>query len=471
MFEKIYKKYLRKVKKRWCIYALGLMMLFSVQSQAQLANCSQATVQAAINTVSSGGSATYNIPSGACSWNNLAWTNKNITLIGAGNTSDSSVSTVITSTGIGAINITMQAIPFRISNFRFLTGSGVLDVIIAAQSSSFLDTKVNDIRIDHNYFDDQGNGGNAIDLTGRLYGVADHNYFLYVGGAQISLKVEDGVGETDSNINALSGTKSWARASSLGTADAMYYEDNTFDSQIWPTGNIGDGTAGQRMVVRHNKFIGGWAEDHGAYSRGSRGTMQWEVYENDFIPWDGICCFQFQAIKVRGGSGVIFNNRFHQGTWDSAGPIYFDNERSRDANGHAPLNSRCDGNATGIDNNTGFMGYPCLDQIGRGPGAMGSLSSLPALEWNNNLCNGFTVLGACASPTATHPKIDPDGGTQPFQSDHIQQNRDWCNVPGNTGTTASITCNSVVMSYTAFTYPHPDTNSGTKPAGQFPRSQ
>jgi hypothetical protein len=95
------------------------------------------------------------------------------------------------------------------------------------------------------------------------------------------------------------------------------------------------------------------------------------------------------------------------------------------------------------------MGYPCLDQIGRGSGAPGNEQSWPALIWNNT--NGSNTVA---------PKVEGNSGIPPYQSDHLKNNRDWC-LPSCSGSSCTTTCNGVSESYTAYPYPHALQSGGT----------
>lgn len=476
-------------------YAMALLafMLIPCLSRATIRNaasCNLSDVQKQVTAAVDGD--TVQVPAGACTWTGtLTWNDVNVTLAGASpctvnsgaqgcipvtsaapvpNSSTSTVITMSTATGISA---TLNTKPFRITGFYFVRNQATSIIIAINQNSSYLNTKVNGIRIDHNVFDDRAfAGNNDVAVNGWVFGLQDHNSHYVPIGDQSTLITEPGVGESDSNLSALTGSAAWARPNTLGTADSWYVEDSNFfvgnstGSSAWPNPIMGDGTAGNRFVVRHSTFCGGAVETHGAYSRGTRGTSQWEVYDNDFYPYFSDCVtnssitagYQYDAIKLRGGTGVIFNNNFHGGTWDSGGgPIYFDVERANDANAHTPINTRCNG-TQGYDGNVSAnasFGYPCLDQIGRGagkatPSGMNEIS-YPALLWGNVTCTGLS----CTSPKATSPVIDPNGSTRPYQSDVLQANRDWCTVSSCSGESCSTTCNGVAQSYTSYIYPHP----------------
>jgi hypothetical protein len=89
-------------------------------------------------------------------------------------------------------------------------------------------------------------------------------------------------------------------------------------------------------------------------------------------------------------------------------------------------------------------GYPCLDQLGRGPGPIGNQSSQPLYEWNNTL-NG----------TVYHI-VPRNAGSVP-DTKHVKQNRDYYNC---TDYSDAI---SKGLVYTPYTYPHPLQFAGGPP--------
>src|SRR5439155_9293041 len=91
------------------------------------------------------------------------------------------------------------------------------------------------------------------------YGVADSNTFD-MNAQAIPIWVFDFQGETH-------GDESWAAPDSIGTANAMYFENNTINSN---TGRVvgTDGWRGSRVVYRYNTFTNAVYSDHGTESSG-----------------------------------------------------------------------------------------------------------------------------------------------------------------------------------------------------------
>ena len=278
----------------------------------------------------------------------------------------------------------------------------------------------------------------------RNFGVVDHSLFYVPNGTQIMLFWARGANELDgtSTLSQLSGNVAHSDPISLGSADAFYVEDSEFYTNVWQgSQNISDGTAGQRVVYRHNVVRGPMIENHGACSGRARGSYTFEIYDNDIYPydWNGTSGYQWSSVRLRGGTGVIYNNRFY-GTWDSgAGEIYFDNQRSEPstvAGGEcgAPVNSVCSA-SSGIDTSIGGRSAPlCLDQIGAGPGAIGAQAASPTYVWNN------VNKGSGSANDAVTPRVDTTADDSTF----IQANRDFFN--------------SQKPGYTAYAYPHPLTS-------------
>ncbi len=96
----------------------------------------------------------------------------------------------------------------------------------------------------------------------------------------------------------------------LGSGNAVHVEDNCFDTNR-------HGIASGRnsfYVLRHNDFRGdtvtrntGMIDAHGATSGVPNGSLGWEIYDNT-VWYDG-ADWEAEGIVMRGGDGVIFNNR------------------------------------------------------------------------------------------------------------------------------------------------------------------
>lgn len=409
-------------------------------------SCLQVDVQAAINMASDGD--IVSVPAGNCTWTTpsgcgggiscaaVSINQKGITLQGAG-----AGSTIITdSTGANWDNVAIWVVGlmnknFRIADFTFQgNGSAPEVILVRGDNKAF--------RIDHNEFSFADNK-NDIAIEGDSYGVIDHNIFECDASetpnnyGQRAVLVSSSYG-----AQTYAGDTRWLDSPEFGSANAVYIEDNNFNS-IYSMGQIIDSNFGARWVVRHNTLVNGVINSHGPGQALGRGTQLVEIYNNSLLAtiphWDGI--------NLRSGTGVIFNNTisgFTQNTIDIDDPRTITNY---DLQGPFPIDQNCDG-TQGIDGNIGYKGYPCMDQIGRGVGAPGNqTNNYPMYEWNNT--DGvnpvhFNVVNYIAAD-------DPD------MRDHIQEGRDYFNDTQKPG-------------YTPYVYPHPlvaitDTASPMAPSG------
>ncbi len=128
-------------------------------------------------------------------------------------------------------------------------------------------------------------------------------YFAYAGtyGLIDGCTLNAGSG-SDELIFSRGPASSWQTASSLGTADAVYIEDCTFNN----AGYVSDFNSNARGVVRFSTINGEMKIDaHGVASNTPpRGARQVEVYGNHWTQTMGY----FAAIELRGGTGVVFDN-------------------------------------------------------------------------------------------------------------------------------------------------------------------
>ncbi len=168
----------------------------------------------------------------------------------------------------------------------------------------------------------------AIEIHGDTRGVIDHNIFI------------------DNNLTAIvvfgDGDKGWQRPLELGSADAVYVEDNYFRQENIASSNMHHHIAsnnGSRYVFRYNECDDGnlassAVDAHGNKFYWPRGSRGYEVYGNTFKSGRRWVC-----INIRGGDGVIFDNKFF-GSYSYPLQIMHEGRQG-------------DGNCN----------YPCVDQI------------------------------------------------------------------------------------------------------------
>ena len=324
----------------------------------------QSSVAACVANAASG--STINVTAGSASWSgNIQISNKALKIIGAG-----AGTTIIAG---NAFTLTNSA--SRISGFTFNLSSSGKFVIEASVG----------FRIDHNV------------VTRPTYEVW---VMAYGQGANPAEGLIDNNNVTRGRIvhygedTSTAGRYIWSRPLGLGTSQAIYIEDNTFN---YPDGSAGgsylntiDGNLGCRYVARFNTIIGGRFEVHGLQSDNSRACMLWEMYNNtltnpstpNYRPW-----------FVRGGTGMIFHNttdgRFLHETID------FDTNRTVGDSSFSTF-GRCDGTSWVDGNMAGLRGYPCRDQIGRTTDASlwnysmpaPAQAAAPAYVWRNQNPSG-----------------------------------------------------------------------------------
>jgi len=375
-------------------------------------SCSQGDVQDAIDLADDGDFVF--VPPGACQWTTplgnddvpaLHVEGKGIALQGAG-----IGQTVITdATGMGWNNSLIrvdaaEGRALRITGFSFATvNTPTVGIAIRGDGLTF--------RIDHNEFETDV-FHTTISIHGRSYGVIDHNGF--VNGRV--LVFED-----------LAGDDSWKRPLTLGSADAVYVEDNHYYNDVH--GNAIDSNGGARWVFRYNMLVNTYCEAHGLQNADQRGTFSYELYENVFTTANNGRT-NWVAFYTRGGTGVLFNNAIV----NADGNPYNDFAAVQDNRscGYAATHwGPCNGSSACDGNTPGMSGYPCRDQVGRSTDASGTAvhpqAREPLYAWNNTY-DGIPVT------------IESRDLCQ-LSLDHVVEGRDFVN--------------GVRPGYTPYVYPHP----------------
>lgn len=436
-------------------YALALCSFFLIFSAE--GNCatiaarstSPADVQAAINSAAEGDTVT--IPAGSASWSSaVKIANKAVSVIGAG-----IGSTVITCNGANAFNIDgVLGKFFRISGMTFKGspgGNGYSSFIINIMGTSRA------WRVDHIHFDSTSGGFGMIGVDGYTYGVIDN--CRVTGPEPRHWFVRPYENTFCAPYDA--GSYAWQRPLTLGTENAVYIESNDIQYSKFVQGStspLWDARSGARYVVRYNTVRNAFAGHHGAESHHARGTFSWEVYNNTF-EFDQLV---WVPLNLRGGSGVIYNNKFVFRGGNSGSPFIIGEYRSGGTGSGAPWQNSCDtqpeyicsvfngdkdptvcsgaGERVQTDGNTDGTGWPCRDQTGITYNGKDDRiqASAPVYEWNNVVEGGnnananFVVNGSSA---------------------HIKLGRDYFNDTPKPG-------------YAPYAYPHPlasGSGGGTTP--------
>jgi len=454
---------------------------------------SQLHVQAAINQAIDGD--TIALPAGSCSWSVNITTSKRLTFQGAG----VGATIIMDAMSKAAFPNVPQALIWSVSDtgLHRMTGiewRGTRNLNPPAAGNIGFETiaiggRTSQLRIDHNKF--VAGDTLAVFVNGWIRGVFDHNTFSIWPGLGSGLYVLGaGWGGTGTNY----GDASWNQAPSMGTADNLFVEDNTFTSEV-STSQIGfasDSWMGARVVYRRNTFNSLFLGNHGTDSPGrQRSIRHWEVYENTFNTVSGYS--RPSMIGARGGTGRVFDNTVNQVAGASISAVHdftYYRGLGHTENYQIPATfGLCNGSNT-FDGNTTPAGYPCLDQPGRGQGDLltGDAPNPPpnppglrqALEpiygWNNTINGTVSPITTEAAQSASDPKYMQEGrdyynvtnrGAQSARPSNCTAGATWW----STDTRTLSQCTGIFWTtlYTPYTYPHPLVSGGTGPTALPPR--
>lgn len=454
-------------RKSTFVFPLILFCLFVFSQGAHAAtvnaaSCSNANVQSAINSASSGD--TVVVPAGSCTWTSTVnISGKGITLQGAGIDK-----TTITDQASGgeALNINgASATNFiTVTGFTFIKSTNHSDGIIQIDGSLFsVGFRVHHIRIAS-----ATSGSRGIGVT-SVYGLIDHVTFDVTAGSGSIQSIQI----LGSSVGSDGGFTPWMQPQTLGSNKAVYIEDNTFNYGSTDEDSI-DAYSGARFVIRYNKFNNAHVGFHGTDSGGNRGPFSFEVYNNTFTNNSSTT---FRGGTIRGGSGVWFNNTYggSRGTWYSITQMLYracpaligggwgtcdgtqyklssadfksDGSRSTSTSGSVKFcsikrdtvctsDSTCasvnGGTCSTFFDGSGTSGYACRDQ----PGRTHDQALSPIYAWNN----GNVHLGT----------YDGGGSCGPGLDNYVKSGRDY--IDG-----------SAMPGYTAYAYPHPLQGGGGAP--------
>ncbi|MDG5816876.1 glycosyl hydrolase family 28-related protein [Chitinispirillales bacterium ANBcel5] len=240
--------------------------------------------------------------------------------------------------GSGAEKSRIQRSSNATGEFWFITVDGSLGRPVRISGLGFygnspnetpgirLQNEVLDFRIDNCVF--KLCNRRAIEIRGGGRGVIDNNKFIDNWPTAVVIYGK--------------GDEAWDSELALGSENAVFVEDNYFVQNEIPQINMAHHIAsnnGSRYVFRYNKISDGQLASHSIDAHGNkfywpRGSRSYEIYENIIK-----AKHRWAGINIRGGDGVIFNNRFY-GSFVS--PIHLMHESNSG-----------DGNCV----------YPCEDQI------------------------------------------------------------------------------------------------------------
>jgi len=397
-----------------------------------------ATVQSYFNNLATD-DVQFNLPAGSQSWGGKATLNLpagigNFAVMGAGDLSvvGGNNATVITDTWTNVFESLWDVLQNDGNRPLVIRVGGVtlrtFDASTTYKSQGFIKfVGVGQFRADHTTFDMNGATMWAMHVH-LAHGVADHNVVQNVGGQPNgglvfthyagALSIQDSEGDGP-----------WAQPTSFGSEHFYFVENNTLNS------NIMDCDHGARVVARHNTIndaSGLSTHGTGQEDDRARGCRAQEVYNNTFV---GATGFR-NAVFITAGPGLVWGNTVPAGfTWF----IRLYNARhsnGADAQGTTPNSwgncgsNQANGVASGWDGNSpsSAIGYPCLDQPGRGQGQM-IVNAFP------NAVNQAT--GTIAWPNQALEPIYEWGNTlpisayAPFEGETMQENRDYYAYTGS----------------------------------------
>lgn len=271
------------------------------------------------------------------------------------------------------MSINVGTAAFRLTGITFQGGTissgnnkpnGFLN--FSGTSSSF--------RIDHSHFNTNtysiSNAGGGMTIFTNLWGVVDHSVFELSGQNN---GIRDYAGSGDF------GDTNWSQPTNFGTSGFLFAENNIFNA-----GASNDCDEGGKMVMRYNTIIananetdtGLWqGHQMGQGTQRSRGCRALEIYDN-YISNPNPSDNQYADGDGGSGTGLVWNNTISAGySYD----VIFESDREL-ATGHSqsapPSGIGYCGNASSgatsawDGNSNATTGYPCIDQTGRGQGAL-----------------------------------------------------------------------------------------------------
>jgi hypothetical protein len=403
-------------------------------------SCTPSGMQSLISAASSGD--TINIANGTHAWSAVSagvLINKSVTINGGGryavdanyndtgtwpvrlNTGTATAFIINVPTGTGMPRIT--GINFD-GNPRFNYGwwdsdLGLFINVYGANRAFY--------RIDNNKFHSTGSN---VGIWLNSKGLMDHNY----------LKCEqlEGFGtEVQSWGASGTGDEAWAEPIGYGTANFMFIEDNTFirpRGQVVFANPVVDAYVGGKYVFRHNYVRNAMILNHDkSGGNWTRAGVAFEVYNNIF-EFDDSITYQ-TPFYLRDGTALYYHNE-HRGFYQSY--IKFWNRRTEEAQGNWGL---CNGTKS-WDGNIGPQGYPCADQVGRGPAAglgpnnVQPQPRVPVRIWGNT----GPATGGCDGTAQQGGKVCNGNPTTIIAgTDYIFSNDNSAALPG----------------YSPYPYPHP----------------
>jgi len=267
-------------------------------------------------------------------------------------------------------------------------------------------------------------------ITGDTYGLVDHCFFE---------GTESHGGNVQPIVYVGPGAPNYRKPLALGSAEAMYLEDNeVYVAEAAGANGKRSGnnpwiapSNGARVVIRHNKIVNAELEIYGpGKNQKEYGCQTAEIYDNQFSTDDNTPQI---IIGVAAGVALVFDNTV-TGTSYRPPVILLQNHRAYyvmrgSIFGKADGTNPYDGNQ--IPAGQVGAGYPCMGQPGRGTDVDGDgiFEPSPCYAWNNTI-NGRPLLMAVSGRDAN-------------EAAQIVEGREFFNEEPPEGY------------YTPYVYPHP----------------
>jgi len=287
--------------------ALLAALLFAGSGAAQAKTITALTpsffhVNSAIGSAVDGD--TIIVPAGKATWTSKLVITKAITLMGK-TTTDSVAGTAVDQTIIQYNNsaatpaqIYVQSVAgksYRITGLTFQAYPGNTVhppgfIVLSGQSQQ--------VRVDHCDFQEMPNVDKLFAVGDGVYGVMDHNV-IRLKNAQCLYLSNGNSGSTNSYGHA-----TWAKPSDWGGPTFFFVEDNYI--RYSGGGDLIDGNAGMKVVVRHNHVYNNDFANHGTEGT-ERGGRAMEVYANDF---HALTTAKNYVGGTRSGGILFYNNNW-----------------------------------------------------------------------------------------------------------------------------------------------------------------
>lgn len=369
---------------RFLLVGIFLLLLFlapSLKAQTVAAkSCSLTDVKNAWATVTST-TKTFVIPAGTCDWS-AGFTltapagNTSLTIQGAGTTTgsdslgnptgynDQTIGQINTGTaGIVNFNGSTSQTLLRITgiSFQVLGGTSSCSIVFGGGQLAAFPTPF--LRVDHTHWTTSQNGICLAETYGAIWGVFDHNVTAVPISTNSGQSVTNfwRVGAAYTGDGPASGAFVWNKPTAFGSGQFLFFENNFITG-----GYMNDCSSGGKQVFRYNTIAHSVEQGHEGTGdfRGCRAT---EYYKNNVT-----CDANNGGVtSTRSGTMLVWGNT----TSGCTGQFIGLNEDRTNGHGFGapPDWGYCgtqgvDPGPSPWDGNSSSVGYPCVDQPGRGQG-------------------------------------------------------------------------------------------------------